>query len=490
MNEKMVENARGALKAMLEVRPEDRVLIITDEATKVVGEAFAEAAKGLVSDVKVYYLPQDQRPLKEVPQDLKEMVPNADIGLTLFSGMAEETPFRIALIHLLMEHVRKVGHGPGITEDMLVSGPLAIDYDEMVETARYLMKRFDGATSVHITAPGGTDITLSIADRDFATDVFIEDGKWGNIPGGEIWCAPIEDSANGVIVCDGSIGDLGKVPKPVKLTVKDGKVVEIECEDKDFERRVRDVIAIDEMASVIGELGIGVNKGAKITGNLLEDEKAFHTAHIAFGNNLDMPGGRNDSKTHRDFLFHNPTFHVTYEDGRVERPIVDGEIVRVNVPDPVHKADEGAYKRILVAVDFSEKSRHALMKAHRIAEQFDSALLVCHIIPKSVSVNPLFPQYTIIESTDTKLFAEEKAMDALMDFVTETTGRNIHQFVPIIAAGQPASEIVRVAEDRDVDLIVVAHQGATGLARILLGSVAESIARHAHCSVLVVRTKD
>jgi leucyl aminopeptidase (aminopeptidase T) len=69
------------------------------------------------------------------------------------------------------------------------------------------------------------------------------------------------------------------------------------------------------MARVIGELGIGVNPKARITGNLLEDEKAGKTAHIAFGNNENMPGGKNNSKTHRDFLFHSPTLTVTYSDG-------------------------------------------------------------------------------------------------------------------------------------------------------------------------------
>jgi leucyl aminopeptidase (aminopeptidase T) len=64
---------------------------------------------------------------------------------------------------------------------------------------------------------------------------------------------------------------------------------------------------------VIGELGIGVNPGAAITGNMLEDEKALGTAHIAFGNNEDFPGGgMNKSKIHRDYLFYRPTIEVTY----------------------------------------------------------------------------------------------------------------------------------------------------------------------------------
>jgi len=60
---------------------------------------------------------------------------------------------------------------------------------------------------------------------------------------------------------------------------------------------------LDEEARIIGELGIGLNPGAKLSGILLEDEKALKTAHIAFGNNENMDGVQNKSITHRDFLF-------------------------------------------------------------------------------------------------------------------------------------------------------------------------------------------
>lgn len=60
---------------------------------------------------------------------------------------------------------------------------------------------------------------------------------------------------------------------------------------------------MDEEARIIGELGIGLNPGAKLSGILLEDEKALKTVHIAFGNNENMDGVQNKSITHRDFLF-------------------------------------------------------------------------------------------------------------------------------------------------------------------------------------------
>ena len=74
--------------------------------------------------------------------------------------------------------------------------------------------------------------------------------------------------------------------------------------------------SVDEDSMVIGELGIGVNPGAVITGNMLEDEKTLGTAHLAFGNNEDFPGGgKNKSSIHRDYLFYRPTIEVRYLQG-------------------------------------------------------------------------------------------------------------------------------------------------------------------------------
>jgi hypothetical protein len=168
----------------------------------------------------------------------------------------------------------------------------------------------------------------------------------------------VEDEAEGVLVCDGSIGDLGAVPAPVTMRVSGGQVTEVQCADEAFARRVREVISVDPGASRIGEFGIGLNPGARVTGNLLEDEKALRTIHVAFGNNTDMGGGRNHSKTHRDFLVLAPTLEVTFQDGRTERVMVGGEIVPRNRPR--NPAEPHRFHHLLVAVDYSEASIEAL----------------------------------------------------------------------------------------------------------------------------------
>jgi aminopeptidase len=325
--DKMILAAKGAFTHVLKLRSEEKVLVVTDERRKSIGQAFLDAANELGADAKLIVLPEDKRPLKEPTPEMVSLVEDKNVVINALFSLAQETPFRIKWIRKVMEtKTRRMGHGPGITEEMMTQGPMNVDYKAMSGNAYKMMEKLKGAKEARLVAPEGTDITLNIEGRDFATDVEIPVGRWGNLPAGEIWCGPVENGANGVIVCDGSIGDLGQVKKPLKIQVKNGKIEGFESQDKDLVKKVKELSSVDEMASVIGELGIGLNPGARITGNLLEDEKAFQTVHIAFGNNLDMPGGKNSSKTHRDYLIGQPTLTVTYQDGSQKVLIKEGDL--------------------------------------------------------------------------------------------------------------------------------------------------------------------
>ncbi len=325
--EKMVEAAKQAMIHTMDLKSGESVLIVTDSMRKTVGEAFAKAAEAAGAVSELYFLPDEKRPLSEIPKDLPPLLEGRNVVINAFIGMAEETPFRIKWIKKVVEpRDKRLGHAPGITEDMMLHGPMNIDYAEMKDLVNRMLKAMEGAKSAHVTSPAGTDLTLNIEDRGFMTDVYITNEHWGNLPAGEIWCGPHEDGADGVFVCDGSIGDIGMVKKPLKITVEKGKIANLESKDSDLVAKVKELTDVDEWASVIGELGIGLNPGARITGNLLEDEKAFHTIHIAFGNNDEMPGGENPSETHRDFLTKNPTLVVTYKNGSQRTLIEDGEV--------------------------------------------------------------------------------------------------------------------------------------------------------------------
>ncbi|MDI6855419.1 MAG: aminopeptidase [Candidatus Thermoplasmatota archaeon] len=321
----MLQGALNVLKVVLSLSENEKVLVITDEKKKEIGQTFCEASEKLGASAKIYIIPEKLRPLKELPKELSALIPNNDVIVNAFEGFAEETPFRIKLIKAEIATTARVGHAPGITKEMML-GAMGADYQKIAENVDAVIKKFKNAEEVHITAPSGTDIVLNIAGRAFESDVKIKPSTFGNLPAGEIWCAPVEDKANGILVCDGSIGDLGRVKNKLRIEVRGGKIAALESEDRALVDRVRELTSIDDEASVIGELGIGLNPKAKLSGILLEDEKAGGTAHIAFGNNENMPGGRNKSKTHRDFLFYKPTFEVRDKSGEKKIIIKDGTI--------------------------------------------------------------------------------------------------------------------------------------------------------------------
>lgn len=325
---KMISSAQKAMIHVMNLNKDDVVLVITDNFTKAVGKAFYNAAIKDGAAAKIYFLPKKSRPLLDVPEEMRELLEGTSMVINAFKGMSEETPFRVKWIDAIWLNSKsiRIGHGPSITKSMMIDGPMDVDYEAMVQNAGTLIKKFENATIAEITAPGGTNITLFIEDRGFSNDAKItKEPYFSNLPCGEIWCGPVESKGEGVIVCDGSIGDIGKVKKPLKIVVKDGKIVTIQSEDQKLVENVEKLINLDEEARVIGELGIGLNPGAKLRGILLEDEKAIHTAHIAFGNNLNMDGGQNKSKTHRDFLFYNPTIEVKFKDGSKKLLMRDGE---------------------------------------------------------------------------------------------------------------------------------------------------------------------
>jgi leucyl aminopeptidase (aminopeptidase T) len=323
----MIGAARNALIHVMQVVPQDRVLIISDSRSTLFSDAFSEAASSCYCHVLVVSLAEQGRPLREVPATVLDAIEDATVVITVFRVMAEEVPFRVSLCLAIEARPIRFGHAVSITEEMMTGGPMNVDYRKMRGAADSLVQAFTGATTLHITAPAGTDLVITVSGRNFLHEVLATDETAVNLPCGEVYCAPVEDGADGVLVVDGTAGDLGLVAEPVRISVTAGRIDTIECRDHDQLAQVERVLSIDDEAHVIGELGIGVNPGASLVGIMLEDEKAFRTAHIAFGNNEDMPGGNNHSDTHVDLLFQRPTIEATYQDGSHRTLLRDGDIL-------------------------------------------------------------------------------------------------------------------------------------------------------------------
>jgi len=178
--------------------------------------------------------------------------------------------------------------------------------------------------SVRITSDDGTDLEFQIKGRP----VLVDDGKISredmargdvgvNIPAGEVFIAPLETSANGVILFEKvAIPGFGKLDG-LKLEFRKGKVVKYHAE-RGTEIFTRFLQANSGEKDRIGEFGIGTNPGAAYTGgSIIIDEKIFGTVHIAIGNNLGAYHGKNKASSHLDLI----------KDMRRGDVFVDGEII-------------------------------------------------------------------------------------------------------------------------------------------------------------------
>jgi len=324
----MIAAARRAMQAALGLSAADHVLVVADPRTGACPAAFAAAAREVGCRVTIYDLPDAGRPHATVPADLLARLGEASVVINALDGRSDEVPFRIAWIQAIEKTGQiRLGHCPGIDAAMMTGGSLDVDYALMRRRERTLYDALRDVERLHITAPAGTDLTLSVAGRPFVSDLVATVDTGVNLPCGEVYCAPVETGADGVLVVDGPVGGDGNPPRPITITVAGGRATDVGCDDPAWRALVRGYMATDANANVICELGIGLNPGARLVGRMLEDEKALRTAHIAFGSNEGMPGGRSVSRMHIDYLVHRPTITVLEPDGAQRPVLVDGDLV-------------------------------------------------------------------------------------------------------------------------------------------------------------------
>jgi leucyl aminopeptidase (aminopeptidase T) len=214
--------AKKVVNECLGVKPGEVVTILTDsedDERRRIARSFWEAARE-----------QGAEPI------LVEMLPRGTSG--------EEPPFTIAALMALtdvllcpttksLSHTRarqnatrrhvRIASLPGITEKM-ASRCLTADYTEIARRSEAVASVLRSGAKLRITSAKGTDLWVQRGDRNAFADTGLlqQPGAIGNLPAGEAYFAPIEGTAEGEIVFDGSIADIGKLAEPVRLTVKNG----------------------------------------------------------------------------------------------------------------------------------------------------------------------------------------------------------------------------------------------------------------------------
>ncbi len=226
---------------------------------------------------------------------------------------------------------------PGITKDMF-RRTVPIDYTRLRSDCRRLVRLLAASVEARVTAPGGTDVRIGVKGRKARPDDgdFRRPGASGNVPSGEVYVSPALGTAQGVIAFDGSMvlneGEV-VIRTPIVAEVSGGFITRISGKSEaerlkasiaSAQSKTRKMVSqgllprknlesYSRNASSIGELGIGLNRRARIVANMLEDEKVYGTCHFAVGSNYD---GDAEALIHLDGIVKRPTITLVSPSGK------------------------------------------------------------------------------------------------------------------------------------------------------------------------------
>ncbi len=304
MNE-LVETATNILNNYLKVKKDEKILIIKDEENSIV-DAFKKACEEKKINFGIFKISLARTHGTPIPKALEKMK-EVDIIIAPTKWSITHVPEMAKIVKLGKRAITL----PGITEEIFLKIKNA-NFEEINELNEKIFNFMKGKNKIDIETPAGTKLSFSIKDRKWTGKERAEgEGYISNLPTGEMFCAPIEESANGIIQID-YWGDKIKPENKAWIKVKDGKIVEWSESAKPFinTHSVKNGL-------IIAEFGIGTNSAhGKPIGNILHDEKIYGTCHIAFGNNTGF-GGKNKSEVHSDIILMQPTI------------IIDGKIFKI-----------------------------------------------------------------------------------------------------------------------------------------------------------------
>jgi len=303
MKNKLLKPARTALTDCLNVKAGESVLIVTNPELMSMAEAIYNEAVKLKAEPSIIIYPAGKINGEEPPKIVAEAMMNADVILAPTAASISHTEARR---RACKERKARIATLPGITEEIFIRG-LSANYREITKITKKVYRYLNKAKKAYMTSPSGTDIEIDINNPALISDGNIrEKGAFSNLPDGETELAPT--NANGVVYID-RCGEL--VSKPTRIELKNGYIVKYENSPsgRRFKKVIENAMKMDKNknASFIAEFAIGTNPTAKITGVILEDEKALGTSHIAFGDNTSFYGGKNRSILHLDIIIQKPT---------------------------------------------------------------------------------------------------------------------------------------------------------------------------------------
>jgi leucyl aminopeptidase (aminopeptidase T) len=316
VNGDLARAVRAVVRDCLGVSAGEEVLVICNPVTQGLGERLRAEGQEAGGDATLAVIAERDSHAAEPPRPVGAAMSGADVVLAPTVQSLSHTSAR----KVASEKGVRIATLPGVTEEMLAR-VMSADMEELRRKGRAVAAALNDASEVRITCSRGSDLRLGLEGRKGIVDAgeLSEPGAFGNLPCGEGFIAPVEGTGEGTLVVDGSIAAIGRTPNPVTLTVREGHLVE--ATETDGARLMALLTEHGEGGTNVAELGVGTNEKAKLTGEILEDEKILGTVHVAFGASAAI-GGAVQVPVHLDCVVLAPEVTVDGE------PLVrDGELL-------------------------------------------------------------------------------------------------------------------------------------------------------------------
>lgn len=292
------EIVRTIIKKCLGYKKTEHLLIVCDGKLHDLAYKFYKITKSLgIESIFLQMVPRKMHG-EEPPEAIAGALKQADVVILLTSMSLSHTKARK---EASLEYGTRIASLPCVTEEML-NRAICLDYSSLHKKVSRFSRLLTRGKRVEIYTDKGAHLVMSIEGRKGFSDdgLYTKKGAFGNLPAGEACISPCEGTTNGRLFVDGSMPLVGRLKRPIEIIIKKGYAQNIPVPEM-----APLVKSLGKCVLNVAEFGIGLNPKAKVTGNVLEDEKAVGTAHIAFGNNKSFGGGVY-CPCHLDFVFFNP----------------------------------------------------------------------------------------------------------------------------------------------------------------------------------------
>jgi leucyl aminopeptidase (aminopeptidase T) len=286
----LVPGARNAVQVCLRVKPNEKVTVITDEATKDIAAAIVHELEAVGSPYQAWVLEElAPRPLSDLPREIVADLETSQVSIFAVQAQTNELKSRMQMTDVVNRRKIRHAHMVNINRQIMLEGMRA-DFLKVDRISAKVIELVTRAKRITARTAAGTDLTADLNPnyRWLKTSGLISPDKWGNLPGGEVFTTPGE--INGTFVVDGVVGDYlcakyGDLKgNPLTIRIRGNRLTEAHSSNRDLEDDFWQYTHTDENSDRVGEFAIGTNIELKdVIGQILQDEK-YPGVHIAFGN--------------------------------------------------------------------------------------------------------------------------------------------------------------------------------------------------------------